>query len=387
VDERNSGHGAPSYVPVLRVVLLALVVALALPAGADGARRQVPRGWLGVVVDGPMTDPTFTQAGRAGPEWDRLAGSGAESVRAAVYWSHIQPNAPTDLDFSVTDAVFLAAAQRGIGVLPVLQGTPGWAASNPGDPASPPRDNEDFARFLTAIVARYGPDGSLWAEHPELSRKPVRSWQIWNEPNLTRYWNVARWAPSYVALLKRAHKALKAADPGAQTVLAGLPNESWKAIEAIYDAGARGSFDIVALHPYTGVPKNVIRIVKIVRREMARRGDGKLPVWVTELSWPAAKGKTVQHNDFETTERGQSDRLELGLPMLAEQRRKLRIERVYWYTWLSAEGITDSAFDYSGLRRLRGGQVSSAPSLKAFTRLARRLQGCAKQSGNARRCR
>jgi len=372
---------------VLRVVLLALVVALALPAGADGARRQVPRGWLGVVVDGPMTDPTFTQAGRAGPEWDRLAGSGAESVRAAVYWSHIQPNAPTDLDFSVTDAVFLAAAQRGIGVLPVLQGTPGWAASNPGDPASPPRDNEDFARFLTAIVARYGPDGSLWAEHPELSRKPVRSWQIWNEPNLTRYWNVARWAPSYVALLKRAHKALKAADPGAQTVLAGLPNESWKAIEAIYDAGARGSFDIVALHPYTGVPKNVIRIVKIVRREMARRGDGKLPVWVTELSWPAAKGKTVQHNDFETTERGQSDRLELGLPMLAEQRRKLRIERVYWYTWLSAEGITDSAFDYSGLRRLRGGQVSSAPSLKAFTRLARRLQGCAKQSGNARRCR
>ena len=30
-----------------------------------------------------------------------------------------------------------------------------------------------------------------------------------------------------------------------------------------------GAFDVVTLHPYTGKPKNVVRIVKIVRREMA----------------------------------------------------------------------------------------------------------------------
>ena len=77
---------------------------------------------------------------------------------------------------------------------------------------------------------------------------------------------------------------------------------------AIYDAGARGSFDVVTLHPYTGKPKNVVRIVKIVRREMERRGDGKMPIWVTELSWPAAQGKTVQHHDFETTENGPGGR-------------------------------------------------------------------------------
>jgi hypothetical protein len=369
---------------MLRVVLLALVCALAFPAGADAARREVPRGWLGVVVDGPMTDPALAQAP---DEWDTLAGSGAESVRAAVYWNQIQPNGPSEQNFTASDPIFLAAAQRGLDVLPVIQGTPTWAAKTPFDPASPPRDNEDFARFLTALVTRYGPNGSLWAEHPEVSRQPVRSWQIWNEPNLTRYWNVSPWAPSYVALLKRAHKALQAADPGSKTVLAGLPNESWKAIAAIYDAGARGSFDIATLHPYTGQPKNVVRIVKIVRREMQRRGDGKLPIWVTELSWPAAEGKTVQHNDFETTDRGQSDRLKAGLPMLADQRKTLGIGRVYWYTWLSQEGISDSAFDFSGLRRLRAGQLVSAPALTIFTRLARRLQGCAKQSGDARRCR
>jgi hypothetical protein len=369
---------------MLRAVLFTFVLVLLLPAGADAARRQVPQGWLGVVVDGPLIEPDFAQAA---PEWDRLAGSGAESVRAAIYWSKAQPNGPAELDFTASDTLILAAATRGLGVLPVLQGTPGWAARNPGDPASPPRDPEDFARFLTALVTRYGPSGSLWAAHPEVRRQPVRSWQIWNEPNLTRYWNVAPWAPSYVALLKRADLALKAADPGSKTVLAGLPNESWKAVTAIYKAGARGSFDVVTLHPYTGLPKNVIRIVKIVRREMARRGDSKMPVWITELSWPAAQGKTPQHGGFETTEKGQSDRLEEGLPLLVDERTKLRLGRVYWYTWLSTEGITDSAFDYSGLRRMRAGQLHSAPALAVFTRLARRLQGCAKQSGDALRCR
>jgi hypothetical protein len=369
---------------MLRVVLLTLVLGLTVPATADAARRQVPTGWLGAVVDGPMVTPGFPQADA---EWDRMATSGVESVRAAFYWHEIQPTGPGEFNFAITDAITLAAARRGLGVLPVVHHTPGWAALNQGDPSSPPKNPDDFARLLTALVTRYGPSGSLWAEHPEVTRQPIRAWQIWNEPNLTRYWNHAPWAPSYVALLKRADRALKAADPGSKTVLAGLPNESWKAMKAIYDAGARGSFDIVGLHPYTGIPKNVIKIVKIVRREMARRKDTKVPVWITELSWPAAKGKTEQHGGFETTEKGQKDRLEEGLPLIADERRKLRIGRVYWYTWLSVEGITESAFDYSGLRRMRDGQLHDAPSLATFTRLARRLQGCAKQPGQALRCR
>ena len=84
-----------------RLVLIALVCVLALPTTAEAARRQVPRGWLGVVVDGPMTDPAF--AGAAG-EWDLLAGSGAESVRAALYWDQVQPTGPGELNFTATDA-------------------------------------------------------------------------------------------------------------------------------------------------------------------------------------------------------------------------------------------------------------------------------------------
>ena len=76
---------------------------------------------------------------------------------------------------------------------------------------------------------------------------------------------------------------------------------------------------------------------------------------------------------FETTEKGQAKRLRTGLELLAAERRKLRIGRVYWYTWLSLEG-TDNAFGYSGLRRLRDGAVVSAPSLAAFREMAARLK-------------
>jgi hypothetical protein len=239
---------------------------------------------------------------------------------------------------------------------------------------------------MTMLVARYGPTGSLWAEHPDVARRPIRAWQIWNEPNLTRYWNVAPWAPSYVKLVKAADKALKAADPKSRTVLAGLPNESWEALDQIYYAKARGAFDVVALHPYTGKPKNVVKIVKIVRRRMQDRGDRKLPIWVTELSWPAAVGKTGQAGDFSTTDAGQAQRLESGLKRLAADRKALRIERVYWYSWLTVEGASADAFRWSGLRRLRDGQLIDAPALSVFQRMARRLQGCAKRPGNARAC-
>jgi hypothetical protein len=368
---------------MLRPAFLVLALAMLLSAPADAARREVPRGWLGVAVDGPMDDPRFA----TDAEWDELAGSGPEAIRTAVYWRALQPSGPETIDFAVADAVVLAAARRGLRTLPVVHGTPAWAAANPGDPGSPPRDPAEFARLLTQLVGRYGPSGSLWREHPEVPRLPIRAWQVWNEPNITRYWNVAPWAPPYVRLLKAADAALKAADPRSRTILAGLPNQSWRALEAIYDAGARRAFDSVALHPYTGKPENVVRIVRIARRVMRRHGDARMPVTVTELSWPASVGHTRQFGDFTTTDRGQARRLEAGLKLLAKHRRKLRIEQVYWYTWLSSEASTGSGFDWSGLRRLREGRVRDAPALATFRRAARRLQGCAKRTGDARRCR
>jgi hypothetical protein len=302
-----------------------------------------------------------------------MAASGAENVRVAFDWRAAQPAAGGPIDFSGMDEAVVAAAQQRLPVLPVVHRTPAWAALRPGDgAASPPRGTAAYTRFLTALVGRYGPNGSLWTALPALPRVPIRAWQIWNEPNLTRYWTSQPFAKPYVRLLRASRRALRAADPGSRTILAGLPNESWIALRKVYKAGGRGAFDVVALHPYTGRPRNVIKLIQFARREMRRARDGRRPVWLTELSWPASKGKTGGAPGFVTTESGQASRLKRALSLLVKSRKRLRIERVVWYTWLSREGSRNS-FAWSGLRRVRGGQLHSARSLSVFRRAAKRL--------------
>jgi hypothetical protein len=350
---------------MLRTAALAAVLCLlaAAPAGA-----AVPRDWLGVMADGPLTDPAADRAS----EWNLLARSGARSVRVAFDWTRGQPAGPGAVDFAAYDPLVLATAREGLGLLPVLYSTPQWARADPANPASPPRDPADFARFLTAAVGRYGPRGSFWGEHPEVRRRPIRAWQLWNEPNLSGFWSQQPFAPGYVRLLRAARSALRAADPGARAVLAGLPN-GWDALRRIYRAGGRRSFDAVAIHPYTARPTRLRRYLGVVRGVMRRFGDHRKPLWVTELSWPASKGKVRDPIGIATDDRGQARRVRVGLMTLARARRRLRIERVYWYTWLSAES-TSSVFDWSGLRRLREGRIVSAPALGAFRAVARRLR-------------
>ena len=352
----------------VRRVVLAAAALLLLAAGP--AHAGVPRDWLGVVADGPMTDPRVSVTA----EWERLGASGAGNVRASFHWPQAQRTGPDAVDFRMTDHVVLAAAVQGLGVLPVVQGTPAWAGGGPAE-TLPPRRSADYGRYLRALVGRYGPAGSFWEEHPEVRRRPIRDWQIWNEPNITSYWSRQPFARSYVRLLKAARRALRSADRRARAILAGTPNFSWVAMRQIYRAGGRGAFDAVALHPYTARPANVVKVVRYVRRVMRSHGDGRMPVMLTELSWPATKA-TDRPARFETNDQGQADRLRRTLRLLARERRRLRIERVYWYTWLSVESEASgpNAFGWSGLRRLRDGVVVSAPSLDVFVRTGRALR-------------
>jgi hypothetical protein len=349
--------------PVRRCVLLA-ALALALTAGPAEAAGP---GRIGVMVDGPMIDGSAPRG-----EWDRLAASGAASVRAPVYWSQAQPLGPERTDVSAPDAVVLAAARRGLDVLPVVLGTPGWAGGGGRVTfATPPADTRAYGAFLETLARRYGPRGRFWREHPGLRPRPIRAWQVWNEPNLEGYWSEQPFARGYVGLLQAARRGLRRADPKARVVAAGLPGESWLDLDRMYRAGGGGLFDAVAIHPYTARPRDVVRILEYVRRTMARHGDRATPLWVTELSWPASTGRTHDHVGNATDDRGQAVRLRAGLRRLAAAARRLKVRRTFWYTWLSDER-EPSTFAWSGLRRLRpDGRVVSTPALRAFRRLAR----------------
>lgn len=359
----------------------AAVVLLAVAAASAPAAPRVPQGFLGVAADGPMFDPGFDVAGELG----RMTRAGVESIVTEVNWAAEQPARGRPPDFSRTDRIVLEAARRRIGVLAVVVYAPGWAAVRADDLASPPKPAA-YARFQRRLIARYGPRGSLWAQHPGVPRLPVRDWQVWNEPSHGGFWSVQPFARGYVRLLRAAHRAIRAADPGARVVLAGLVYDSWRQLGDLYAAGARGLFDAVSLHPYTRRVDDVVRVLKRVRGVLDRHRDRRVPLLVTELSWPSSVGRAQSRYGYEVTEAQQAAKLREALPRLAALRARLRLQRVYWFTWVSRDADPVYPFDYAGLRKLTPGGLRSKPALAAYRRTALRLEGCARKGRTARRC-
>ena len=352
--------------PVLR---LALTLVLALTFAAPAAAKT-PRGFFGVMFDGPALAPETDLVAEA-----RLARrNGFGSMRVAFYWRHMQPEEGDPVDFSETDRIVGAAAQAGMRVFPTIVRAPAWATGGDDHEGAVPLDPSTYAAFVTEVVRRYGRGGTFWA-YGLVPVRPIVSYQVWNEPDIGRYWQGEPWAPTYVRLLRPAARAIKAVDPRAQVVAAGLTNESWEDLRLLYKAGGRRHFDAAAIHPFSRRPSNVLKIVRLARGVMRRAGDRRKPLVLSEVSWSSGKGRSTFNYGWETTERGQAKRIRQILPRLARQRRRLRIQSLYWYTWLSPQLGDDESFSYAGLRRLtEEGTPISKPALRAFRATVRRLR-------------
>jgi hypothetical protein len=378
-----------SNVRPLRLVPLMLLVALAAAPAAE-AKRHVPYAFYGVNANGPLLRSADGVQER---QWAAMARSGVESARVVFSWAQMQPEESQPPDFEKSDAVVSRAARRRVRLLPIIFTAPRWARLYPDRHASPPADYGEYAAFARALVERYGPRGSFWDENPELPRRPVREWQIWNEPHLVIYWDApegspAAWPAGYASMLRAVYPVIKAADPRARVVSGGLTNDSWNNLRALYRLGVRRYFDVLAIQTYTSGPRNLLRAFRLVRKVMRHHRDRRKPIWATEVSWPAARGRIRAPDYYRTiitTDARMARRLKQVYGMLVRRRNDPRylVKRVYWYTWASRYRARHDIFDYSGLLRYRGGDFSARPALRSYRASARRFEGCSKTSTGA----
>jgi len=353
-----------------RFLLAASVCCFASLLSLQSAQaRGVPADFFGVMADGPTFDGQTDMAS----EFRLMYRSGARSVRFAVYWPSIEPSRGT-FDVGQLDARFAAAQAAGLSVLPVVAGTPDWAAGTPVTSASPPADPADYANIVARLARRYGSGGTFWKGRSG-KPMPVKAWQIWNEPDLSKFWALDHgpWAVGYVRLLRAARKSIKAVDPKAKIVLAGMTNASWLSLRSVYLAGGRGQFDLAAIHPFSKEVAGVLQIVRLARRAMAAGKDSKTPLLLTEISWTSALGQARLVYGWETTEAGQASKLREALTQLAARRRPDNLAGLYWATWLSPKVGSQFSFDYSGLRKMSGGIPVSKPALAAYRQTVAKL--------------
>ena len=220
-----------------------------------------------------------------------MAATAWPAARVAFYWTQGQPLGPDAVDFAAHDPGCSRRRAR-VRCCRSSFGTPPGRRANPTTGLAPAR-----RRGLRALPDRprraLRAGGALWAEHPRSRRGRSAPGSCGTSPTCaatghrSRSPRVRRPAGGRAPALARPTRG--------RAVLAGLPNQLGRAARSTAPA-ADARFDIAAIHPYT----RGRRACRGRARGAARHAPLRRPpktAWVTELSWPAAKGKLETRRD------------------------------------------------------------------------------------------
>ncbi len=195
---------------------------------------------------------------------DSALGIGAVWDREEIRWDIVQKG--SGFDFSLMDETIDKARSRGIFILGLLD------YNRDGKHTMP--DLNGWNNYVSNTVRHF--------------KGRVNYWQVWNEPENNDYLAGANPA-DYARLLRASYGTIKAANPEAKVLTAGVNGFAVPWMEKMLAAGGEGQYDILAVHPY--VRFNTSPEAKYwgdnqVAYFMAfNRRHGNRPVWATELGW------------------------------------------------------------------------------------------------------
>lgn len=287
---------------MLRLLLLTIGIVLLLTVPVS---TQDPfMGWA--VTDPPFTSLTYGI--QTFLWWDEYAaGLHLDWVRLMVFshikqtfaWEDLEPE-PDVWHFSRADAIVRQIEEKGLRLIVRLSDAPTWAhpdidrAQRPEIVDAPPDDLADWAEYCGTVASRYA--------------GRIAGYQIWNEPNLSREWGGREPDPAgYVALLAACSDAIRAADPDAVIISAGMaPTGTWDAtawpddlfLQQLYELGFQRHIDVLGVHAPGYAPPTIdpadapgghrffsFRRVEDIRRLMIRNGDAARQIAILEVGW------------------------------------------------------------------------------------------------------
>lgn len=302
-------------------------------------------------------------------DFARMDRGGVRTVRTLVRWRTVEPS-QGEFDWTLTDQLIRSASEHGLEVLPFVYGSPSWVST---DERRPPLGSADrraaWRAFLTQLVERYGPGGTFTRT---TSSSPVDRWQIWNEPNFEFYWSPAPSPTGYMRLLRISARAIRAVDPKAEILTAGLPPIRsgipwWDFLESMYSTPhAKAAFDTLAIHPYSENVADLKRQLEMAREVMVEHGDEKTPLAVTEIGW--SSGSPRQR--MVVGERRQAENLTRSFAVAATP--QYRVSDILWYTWRDSM-ITEPFCPFCPEAGLFGFGDRPKPSWAAFQLASRKL--------------
>lgn len=280
-------------------------------------------------------------------------------------------------DFARADEILDGVEARGLKLVARLSDAPEWAhPAIEGEKDvdyidAPPADFADYAAYCGAVAERY--------------RGRIAAYQIWNEPNLAREWgNRPPNAAEYVQLLEACSTAIRAADPEAIVISAGLaptgtcceiarPDDVY--LREMYAAGFQQYVDVLGVHaPGYSAPELSpdeaeangslrffsFRRVEDMRRIMIAHGDAARQMAILEMGWTTdTEGVHPDYSWYAVDEETQADYLVRAYAYAAQHWRPwvglmttiyiadpewTADDEQYWFSITAPNGRTKPAF-------------------------------------------
>ncbi len=363
------------YPPVWGVAAIGLVAAAAavtailLISGSLGESSASEGNLYGIAKGAPLTETDL----------QRMSDTRVGAVRFLLSWPAIEAHRGA-FSWTAPDQLIGGLASHGIQPIPFVYGSPRWLSP---DPARPPiqsaASRAAWAAFLKAAVQRYGPGGTYWTtayrqQYGSDARPvPITAWQIWNEPNLPHYYAPKPSPGGYAELLRVSSKAITQQDPGAQIVLAGMPgygkpDTAWKFLGELYgERGFKGAFDVVALHPYARTVGQLGSEVEALRKVMARHGDGRTPLWLTEIGWGSGPPNRFGLNKGL---QGQSRLLSESFRLILSHEQDWHVGRLFWFDWRDPPKGAPVSCSFCSTAGLLENDGTAKPSWGAYRQFA-----------------
>ncbi|HOU54614.1 MAG TPA: hypothetical protein PLQ97_11855 [Myxococcota bacterium] len=227
-------------------------------------------------------------------EFAQYQASGLSRVRRGLRWSRVEPS-QDDWHFDEVQGVVDASVASGVRLTALLAYGNPWAQEDP----------ELYGTVRVEAYAHYA--GEMAARYC----REVTDYEVWNEPNITRFWHLPPDPARYADLLIQASRAIREQCPSARVFFGGLASyddvdlfDTWGFLRRALEARPEvcDAIDGVALHPYTwfqqdppehdewvsdGVEKRGQEAqVALARRMLAEAGCAPKAISFTEVGWP-----------------------------------------------------------------------------------------------------
>ena len=192
---------------------------------------------------------------------------GINFVRTGFIWRDIQPE-PNRWEWAKFDSVVLSARRQQTHLLGVLHAPPAWAF--------PAHEHlKEWSIFVEEVIAHYGND--------------VAAWEIWNEPNIDKFWPKTAPVEGFFEIVKSSYQIIKQKKPNATVLLGGMANQpsAFIFLERLATLGVANYCDGIAYHPYNIAGEELLPILQQIRDIFPANGVAPKPIWITEYGWSA----------------------------------------------------------------------------------------------------